>query len=102
MKLSHPISTLECLRTFFFTSKTKTCAPLALHEDHKPGNTYGVPPASHVQQCFSKAALHGHERSRLWNISLLERWCYDVIFNNVNSCLKGCVKWSFLFCTSPH
>ena len=55
-------------------TKTKTCAPLALHEDHKPGNTNGVFPASRIQQCFSKAALHGHGRSWLWNISLLECW----------------------------
>ena len=59
--------------------------PLALLEDRKPGNTNGVLPASRVQQCFSTAALHGHERSWQRNISLLECWRYDVIFNNVHT-----------------
>ena len=72
-------------------TNTKTCSnghsstPLALHEDHKPGNTNEVLPSSQVQQHLSQAGLDGHERSGRRNISLLECWRYDVIFNNVHT-----------------
>ena len=59
--------------------------PLALIEDRKPGNTNEVLPASRVQQYFSTAALNVHERSWQRNISLLECWRDDVIFNNVHT-----------------
>ena len=76
-------------------AQVHTSTPLALHEDQVRGNTNRVFPASWVQQRFSKVALHGHERSWQRNISLVECWRYDVVFNNVNSCLKGVIVLYF-------